>query len=91
MAKKSIKPKRRKKAVEHRLAHTAEDRIALRVFATNLRLARMGQGYSQTGFAKAVGCTIKQVSHVELADNWPSVSVLRKMYEVLGLPKLALT
>ena len=53
---------------------------------TNIKLARMIAGYSQTDFAKLVGVSPGAVSQWEQGKTFPSTGKLMKVSEVLNLP-----
>ncbi len=58
-------------------------KAALLSMATALRTLRKASGMSVQQLADEVGCTVKNIYHIERAENWPSMEVYIELCRVL--------
>lgn len=80
-----------KKFIEHRLADSPASKAALKRMAVALRDARVAARMTIKELAKEVGCSYQMISHVEHAENFPSMAVYIAICRVLKLGKPPLT
>jgi len=64
---------------------------ALKAMATQLRAGRKIMNVSVSQLAERVGCTIKNIYHIERAENFPSMPVYLAICRELGTRKPPLT
>ncbi len=55
------------------------------IFITNLRFLRSKAGFSQLEFSEKIGLSPNYLNAVENGKNFPSVEVLQKIIDVLGI------
>ncbi len=66
-------------------------KAALQAMAKALRELRKATGLSVQKLAEEVGCTVKNIYHIERAENWPSMEIYIELCRVLKQPKPPIT
>lgn len=74
-----------RKRREHKLHSTPENRQLLRRFASGLKAARRKKGLDRRELADKVGSSMSAITHLELAENWPTLPVYLAICRELGL------